>query len=170
MGGKLGSTLENRHALGNVLIISEDENAADPNDNKFGGTFYFTFNNVKYVESIGFLDNDENSVTIELFKQDNTTEEIVVSEGGDNGYQEIVIDRPLLTGMNVHLKGSGAITHINLKGRKECGPCVYVYEICGYKNDAVCKDLKRRCEDLVCSLRQEANPGYACSAEYEPWP
>ena len=168
--GKLGASLENSKALGNVLIISEDENSAAPDDSKFGGTFFFTFNDVKYVESIGFLDHDVGSVSIELFKQDNTTEEILVSTGGDNGYEEVMIDRKLLTGMNVHCKSSCAITHVNLKGRKECGPCVYVYKVCGFKNDPVCKDLKQQCEDLVCSIRQQANADYECSDEYEPWP
>ena len=169
-GGALGSNLENKIALGNVLIISENEDATNPDDSKFGGTLFFTFNEAKRVESIGLLDNDENAVTIELFKQDTTaTEAIFVSDGGDNSYQDIVIGGGLYTGMNVHFVGSGAIAHVKLKGHQECGPCVFVYKLCGFENDLECQVLKQQCEDFVCSLRQQATLGYACTAEYEPW-
>jgi len=169
-GGASGSPTENGIALNNVLIISQDEDTTNPNDNANGGTMYFDFVEPKYVESIGLLDNDENSVTIDLFKTDNTTEQIIVTEGGENSYTEVIIDRKLLTGMNVHFVGSGALTHLNLKGRKECGPCVSVYKFCGFKNDPTCMELKEQCECYICSLRMALDPSYECDEDYEPWP
>lgn len=168
-GGEMGSPLENRVALGNVLIISENEDSIEPDDSKFGGTLFFSFNSATYVETIGLLDNDEHAVAFELLKQDDTTEEIFVADGGNNSFQEIVIDRGMLTGMNVKFKGSGAITHVNLKGLQECGPCVFVYKVCGFQNEPGCDIFKQQCEELVCSIRQQEMPGYVCSSEHEPW-
>lgn len=70
---------------------------------------YFDFEKTKYIKSIELLDNDENSVVIKLFKNNVTTEAIMVTEGGDNGYVKVIIDQKLLTSMNIHFDCSGAI-------------------------------------------------------------
>lgn len=70
---------------------------------------YFDFEKTKYIKSIELLDNDENSVVIKLFKNNITTEAIMVTEGGDNGYVKVIIDQKLLTSMNIHSDCSGAI-------------------------------------------------------------
>lgn len=56
-GGKLGKLFANKVAHGNVLIISEDENASNPDDCTFGGTLNFRFDPPRYVESIGLINN-----------------------------------------------------------------------------------------------------------------
>ena len=56
--GKAKKYFHNNIAHGNVLIISEDEIASDPDDNEFGGPLVFSLNPPRYVDSIGLLDND----------------------------------------------------------------------------------------------------------------
>lgn len=56
--GKKGKLFANSQAHGKVLIISEDNNAVNPDDNQFGGALVFIFDPPRYVDSIGLLDND----------------------------------------------------------------------------------------------------------------
>ena len=56
VGGGLGAPGVNANALGNVLILSEDNDSADPNDRSEGGTFIFDFDSSVSVEQIELLD------------------------------------------------------------------------------------------------------------------
>jgi len=58
VAGENGSLFPNTEALGNVLIISEDENAAAPNDNRWGGVLTFDFDPPRNVYSMGHMDNE----------------------------------------------------------------------------------------------------------------
>ncbi|MEB3211665.1 MAG: phytase, partial [Leptolyngbyaceae bacterium] len=53
--------------LGNVLIISEDGDASDPDDNAKGGTLSFTFDDLVGTISVGVLDNEEKGSSITLY-------------------------------------------------------------------------------------------------------
>ena len=55
--GKPNKLFRNIDAQGNVIIISEDGDASDPDDNRFGGTFTFDFYPPVDIDSIGLLDN-----------------------------------------------------------------------------------------------------------------
>ncbi len=58
-GGSSGAAGENSVGLDNVLIISEDGDANDPDDNAGGGTITFTFDQSVRVDSLEVLDIDE---------------------------------------------------------------------------------------------------------------
>lgn len=57
-GGRAGARFPNDKARGNVLIVSEDGNAADPDDNQYGGIITFDFASPRRVDSFGLLVSD----------------------------------------------------------------------------------------------------------------
>ncbi len=55
--------------MGNVLIVSEDGDATDPDDNARGGMLIFNFDRPTRVESLVFLDGEERHNTIKLYAE-----------------------------------------------------------------------------------------------------
>ena len=109
--GKKTKLFENRDAQGNVLIVSEDNDASDPDDNGWASTLVFTFSPPRFIESIGLLDNDEGtSFTIET--SDGGSSTIMDMNGGNNSFESVKIGKPGVTKLTVDLGGSGAVTDI----------------------------------------------------------
>ena len=118
-----GSGGENSNYLpyGNVLIISSDGDAKDPDDYASGGTMKFEFMHPSCLHNIGLLDREENEVIlIKLFDKDNIEiKTIDVSDinkpwgaVGSNSYIKVPINVDNVKKMEVIFAGSGALTHV----------------------------------------------------------
>ena len=100
--------------LGNILIISEDGNSANPDDNAGGGTITIEFDELTQVNSLGFLDIDESGSSIAFYGEDETAIEIVdIPSMGDNSFQELTFDMNNITRLEIDLAGSGALTELD---------------------------------------------------------
>lgn len=98
---------------GNILILSEDRDASDPDDNAAGGTFIFEFTGAATVRSLDFIDQGS-GVTITLFDEDGgTISTINVPAGADNTVLEQVINVSGVFRMEVNFLGSGAIDNLD---------------------------------------------------------
>ncbi|MEM9212790.1 MAG: PPC domain-containing protein [Cyanobacteria bacterium P01_F01_bin.150] len=102
--------------LGNILIISEDGDSADPDDNAKGGTLMFDWDGTVSVDSLGLLDIEESGGMVTLYGADDTTvlATIDIPGLGDNSLQSLNIGTADVGKMDVLLAGSGAITEILL--------------------------------------------------------
>ncbi|MEM6663195.1 MAG: SdrD B-like domain-containing protein [Pseudomonadota bacterium] len=98
-------------AQGNVLIISEDGDASDPDDEAHGGTIEATFDTPSTVQSIVVLDTEEAGGTIDLFDVDGNTIATFVIPSIPNGTLQTIDfgDVAGVASMTITLKGSGAI-------------------------------------------------------------
>ena len=101
--------------LGNVLIISEDLDSADPDDNAHGGTITVTFDQPSMVNALTFLDTEEPRPEIRLFdatgaKIGGTIFGPVTADGGQ-AVQQIGVAG--VARMEITLKGSGAIDNLD---------------------------------------------------------
>jgi len=112
--GKRGKPRENSMAQGNVIIISEDDNASNPDDHMHGGTLLFSFATPVDLNEVGLLDNEEGTIFTATLESGGTTQSIL-GEGGDNSFEPINFDGSALVGvvqLNITLGGSGAVTHL----------------------------------------------------------
>ena len=101
--------------LGNVLILSEDGNSANPDDDAAGGTFQFLFDNRVNIASVQFLDIEEAGGTIELFgKNDSRLASIDIATTTNGGLGTVQVGIAGVSRMDVTLEGSGAIAAIDL--------------------------------------------------------
>lgn len=103
--------------FGNALIISEDNDSADPDDSRHGGTISFNFNRLVRLEQFGLLDIDEsNNVQITTFADTAGTQQIQqfsVQGAGDNETQTVTgFNNTLVQRLDVYLPGSGAVDNI----------------------------------------------------------
>ena len=113
--GKIGKLFENRDPQGNVLIVSEDNDATDPDDNGYPSKLVFTFASPLFIDWIGLLDNDEGTTfTIETSDGGSTT--IANWNGGNNSFESVKVGKPGVTKLTVDLGGSGAISDISVCG------------------------------------------------------
>ena len=100
--------------LGNVLIISEDGDATDPDDNAAGGTISLELNDLATVNSIGLLDIDEPGSLITFYDDNsNLIETVEIENFGNNSFQEINFDVSDVASLDIDLTGSGAVTGID---------------------------------------------------------
>lgn len=118
-GGDLDLSSSTR---GNVLIISEDFNSANPDDEAHGGTFVFDFDREADVESIIFLDTEEPTPVIRLYDENDnliSTMNGPSTADGEEGIANINVDG--VYRMEVELQGSGAIDNLiyTLKGETQ---------------------------------------------------
>jgi len=98
---------------GNVLILSEDGDSADPDDAAGGGTFSFEFDELVGISSVGLLDIEESGSSITFYGSDDAVLETVeIPAMGDNSLQDLAFDIENVSQMDVRLRGSGAITGI----------------------------------------------------------
>lgn len=99
---------------GNVLIISEDGDSADPDDNATGGTLMFNWDGAVSVDSIGLLDIEEMGCVVTLYGEDDVTvlDMIDIPALSNNSLQTLSLDTDMVGKMDVFLTGSGAITEI----------------------------------------------------------
>lgn len=104
---------------GNILIITEDGDAGDPDDEARGGSFWFDFGGLGpgsvSVRSIGLLDIDEtDSALVTLYDESlNILDQTSLSGAGDgNKVDKFVSGVAGVVYMEVELPGSGAIDDI----------------------------------------------------------
>lgn len=98
--------------VGNILILSEDGDASDPDDNAGGGTFVFEFAGPSTVNSVDFI--DQSTGEIRLYDEDgNLIGEIDIPLGADNTLITQAINIPGVTRMEIALDGSGAVAGLD---------------------------------------------------------
>ncbi|MEB3356612.1 MAG: DUF4347 domain-containing protein [Synechococcales bacterium] len=99
--------------LGNVLIVSEDGDSADPDDNATGGTLRFEWDSLVDIASLGVLDIEETGGFIQLFNGDGgLVQELEIPALSNNEFQEIVLNASAIARLDVVLAGSGALTEL----------------------------------------------------------
>ena len=98
--------------VGNILILSEDGDASDPDDNAGGGTFVFEFAGPSSVNSVDLV--DQSTGEIRLYDEDgNLIGEIDIPLGADNTLITQAINIPGVTRMEIELDGSGAVAGLD---------------------------------------------------------
>ncbi|MBE9136574.1 choice-of-anchor I family protein [Nodosilinea sp. LEGE 07088] len=98
---------------GNVLIISEDGDAFDPDDNAGGGTLSLDFDGLVNVGSIGLLDIEESDGLITFYGADDSViTTVAIAALGNNSLQQLSLGVTEVSRMDIFLAGSGAITDI----------------------------------------------------------
>ncbi len=110
--GSGGAT--NDVALGNILIISEDQDASDPDDEAGGGVFTFTFDDPVTINHLDLLDIDNNeaggsAVTVTTASG---TQTFPIPTLGNNSYQRLPIGVDDVLELTVNFVSSGAITEL----------------------------------------------------------
>ncbi|SLN16617.1 Ig-like domain-containing protein [Pseudooctadecabacter jejudonensis] len=98
--------------LGNVLILSEDRDATDPDDNANGGTFLINFENPAYVSSLTLLDV-EAGATVNYYDSHGNFLQSVNVTTADNGQHVVHSNINYVGQIEVILNGSGAIDNLS---------------------------------------------------------
>lgn len=102
--------------LGNVLIISEDGNQADPDDRAEGGTIVLDFEQSSTVTQIGLLDIEESGGFISLYDAEGNLIENVYIEPRGNGVSfELDLPDVEVSRLELNLVGSGALTSLDFE-------------------------------------------------------
>ncbi|MEM9218254.1 MAG: Ig-like domain-containing protein [Cyanobacteria bacterium P01_F01_bin.150] len=117
-GGRPGEPGENRVALGNVLIISEDGDQQDPDDNAKGGTLRFSWDAPVQVSHVGILDIDKKEVGGAIATYNTSGERldrVTIANLGGNSVQTIDINQDEVSYLDVNLKRSGAVYEIGFE-------------------------------------------------------
>jgi hypothetical protein len=112
VGGGMSSIFANKEPQGNILIISEDEEATDPDDNANGGRLKFFFNPPRFIKSIGLLDT-EMDVKVKVYSMDGAVAQVRQTGRGNNSYQRVHIGMPQVRRLVVVFKESGAVTDLD---------------------------------------------------------
>lgn len=115
MGGESGQPGQNDTALGNVLIVSEDANSADPNDKNDGGRLTFFFDRARSVTSITLVDIDLNETTgyIRAFDGDDDIITTVAIPGlGNNSVQTVDVNATGVRRLRIQYPGSAAVAEV----------------------------------------------------------
>ncbi|WP_311201725.1 cadherin-like domain-containing protein [Sulfitobacter sp. S223] len=98
--------------LDNVLIISEDGDATDPDDNATGGAINFEFDSPVLVKSLTFLDLETEARVLFFGEDGSLISEQVVPPNGDNGQTVVQFNVPGTVRFEVELQESGAIDNL----------------------------------------------------------
>ena len=101
--------------LDNVLILSEDGDASDPDDSATGGTIYFDWDNPVDIKSVGLLDVESAGGSIVLYDSfdcllGSYDTSYLTKDGGS---ATIDIDLQDVSKLELNLVSSGAITNID---------------------------------------------------------
>ena len=120
-GGRAGQPGENSQALGNVLIISQDCDQAEPNDSRDGGSFVFTFAEAKPIQSIGLLDMEAGSSVVATCSDGSIIDSGELPDVGNNGLAEYMLHVEDVVELKVTTKRSGAVAFIKFM---PCDPLV----------------------------------------------
>ena len=98
---------------GKILIISEDGDSSDPDDNRHGGTLIFNFDSPRSIEALGLLDTEEPGGEIRTYDAAGNLISVTAIPTIANGASQTVqVGDTDVSRMEVHLSGSGAITHL----------------------------------------------------------
>jgi hypothetical protein len=104
-----GYGANNTTAQGNILIISEDGDSSDPDDNARGGTIAFDFDNGVNINSLSFVDIEENGGKVFTTDANGNVTTTDIPGVGDNSFQTLTINDDDVVKLEVQLKGSGSI-------------------------------------------------------------
>lgn len=113
-GGALNGAGPNPHALGNLLIVSEDGSSQDPDDEAGGGIMVMDFAQPSRVDSLVLLDVDDPHKPSKLVYIDSTgaPADLYMPNHGDNGLVRQAVGLDDVTRLELHLGGSGALAEI----------------------------------------------------------
>ncbi len=113
VGGAAGQIAQNNQSVGNVLIISEDNDASDPDDNVGGGTLEFTFDSPQPVYGVQILDTDHGEVGGRIRAYDaagNLLREASIIGYGNNSLQTVTVNAVNVSRLEVEFPGSGSVS------------------------------------------------------------
>lgn len=100
---------------GKVLIISEDDDASDPDDAEQGGNFRFVFSDAVDLSSIVVIDNEEGA-RITAFDADGRIGSIIVPTTADGVLQTVDLSAfDDVTRLKVSFDGSGALDDLEFQ-------------------------------------------------------
>jgi protocatechuate 3,4-dioxygenase beta subunit len=121
-----GYGANNTTAQGNILIISEDGDSSDPDDNARGGTIAFDFDNGVNINSLSFVDIEENGGKVFTTDANGNVTTTDIPGVGDNSFQTLTINDDDVVKLEVQLKGSGSISSLDFdKLEIETAPGLY---------------------------------------------
>jgi len=109
--GRGSAGMTNDKALGNVVIVSEDGDASDPDD-IVRGTLYFEFDQPVRVGALEILDVEASEIPgwARAYDADgNLLAEVIFAGLGDNSYQQVPLDVENVRVLEVYFRGSGAV-------------------------------------------------------------
>jgi len=98
--------------LDNVLIISQDGDAANPNDNTTGGAFSFQFDDTVAIKSLTFLDLEAPARLFFFGGDGSLISEQFVPATADNAQSVVQLFVPGTARFEVELEGGGAIDNL----------------------------------------------------------
>jgi RHS repeat-associated protein len=111
-GGGAGAGA-NSQSLRNVLIISEDNDASDPDDNASGGTLIFDFDTTIMMDEVHLLDIDSSNTHIKLYAADGSLISDTYAQNlGDNSFQIVQLNATGVAKMEIIFDGSGAVAAV----------------------------------------------------------
>lgn len=114
-GSSSSTGIGNTQPQGNVLIISEDGDSADPDDNATGGTLRFKWDNSVRLTGLDLLDIDlqEQTVTVETSQGNIPVQSYTAQNLGDNSHQTVELNGELADQLDLNLVHSGAVTGVS---------------------------------------------------------
>ncbi|MGF1448558.1 MAG: hypothetical protein ACFB20_03985 [Opitutales bacterium] len=112
-------------ALGNVLIISEDNDSSDPDDLRGGGVLRFEFDQLVSFDELGILDNEEPDTRIIGLAAGNEVFNVAFPGGVDGNYMTQVLPQGPIDTLDVVFDGSGAVALLNYRSTAIPEPGVY---------------------------------------------
>ncbi len=111
--GGAGGRGANAHPLGNILIISEDNDASDPDDSAAGGTLIFEFDSPVMMDEVHLLDIENDQTHVRLLAADGTLiNDLFALDLGDNSFQVLALEATGVSRMEIVLAGSGAVAAV----------------------------------------------------------
>ena len=111
-GGASGAGV-NSVARKNVLIVSKDNSATNPNDDEAGGKLTFTFDRAIQMDEVHLLDIDTNGTTVKLWDAAGALiKQTSVPNRGDNSFQIVALNAIGVKKMEIAFSGGGAVAAI----------------------------------------------------------
>jgi len=113
-GGEIGLAGENCTPLNNVLIISEDGDATDPDDNGVGGVMTVTFDTPLFKAAVGIIDDAEFTM-VARDSLGNTLSTNSSNPGfGDNAFHTVITNTAGVAELEIGGPSSGGVTSLEL--------------------------------------------------------
>ncbi len=113
-GGEVGQAGENCTALDNILIISEDGDASDPDDNGTGGFFTIDFATPIYISGVQVIDDSEWDVESRDAAGNLLSSVPTIPDFGDNSVETVVVNTDGVSQLRIGGPTSGGLTRVDL--------------------------------------------------------
>ncbi|MDY7092234.1 MAG: SdrD B-like domain-containing protein [Acidobacteriota bacterium] len=114
-GGAAGMPGENHRSLGNLLILSADGDAGDPDDFNGGGVFIFLFDEPVEIRTVTVVDTDCDEPFGRVTAFDVLGYPLAsrpLQTLGDNSVQTVAVEAQEVRRLEVSLTGSGAVAEL----------------------------------------------------------